>query len=176
MRILIIEDKPCHIEAAKRQLAEHELTICASYDEAEKKFTGSGHWYDKKAIFPFDVVLTDLFLTPSPIGTITVVQNGQNESDVISEYTPEAIKEFGNEVPYGLAFVLAAMRRGVPVAIVSDLSHHSHPMSWALDLIGFSDKAKITMGTSVLSSSTTMKSENGERVKDWGKALDKLIS
>lgn len=147
MRILIIEDKQVNIEKVKIALAEHNLTICSSYDEAEKRFTGAEHWYKEDAEFPYDVVLTDLFLPPSQEGVRNV--------------------DFAQEVPYGLIFALAAMRRGVPVAIVTDGSHHKHPINWALDLLGFDGMKKITIGTSIFCSSWT---------KDWKEALDKLVS
>ncbi len=165
MRILIIEDKGIHIQAAINQLSahndelldNHELTICPSYVDAERVLAGSSHWYKEDADFPYDVVLTDLFLPPSLEGVV----NG----------------DFGKEIPYGIIFALTAMRRGVPVAIVTDASHHDHPINWALDMLGFDRQEKIEIGTSVFCTSwSKVKNDNGERVKNWKGALDKLLS
>lgn len=180
LRVLVIEDNSIQSEAAQTQLAGHEVTICKSFREAEAILAGAknGCWYKQDAEFPFDAVLTDLFLPPSPIGTVSVVQSYEKEEDVINRDLPKTIERFGEEIPYGLVIALASMRRNTPVAIVSDKSHHGHPINWALDLVA-SRERRLLLGTSPF---LTMegcylmtKNANGERVKDWGKALEILM-
>ncbi len=179
MRILVIENNQIHIDAAKTQLAEHEVTICESYREAEKILAGAdnGCWYKEDAEFPFDAVLTDLFLPPSPIGTMSTVQDYEKEENVIARDSSKAIEKFGEEIPYGLVIALASMRRGVPVAIVSDKSHHSHPINWALDLVVSREK-RLLLGTSpflTMEGCYCMDRVDGHRVKRWDKMLDLLM-
>jgi CheY-like chemotaxis protein len=174
MKILVIEDNQLHIDAAKSQLAEHDVTICNNFREAEKILAGAniGCWYKEDAQFPFDAVLTDLFLPPSPVGTLCT---GYDEEKVDPADIAKAIEEFGNEIPYGLVIALASMRRGVPVAIVSDKSHHGHPINWALDLV--SSKEKLLLGTLPFLSKQGCrgKDANGNYVKQWKNVLDILM-
>lgn len=179
MKILIIEDSKIHIDAAKTQLTGHEVTICKSYREAEKILAGAdnGCWYKEDVEFPFDAVLTDLFLPPSPIGTMSVVQNYEKEENVIARDLPKAIEKFGEEIPYGLVIALASMRRGIPVAIVSDKSHHGHPINWALDLVASRDK-RLLLGRSpflTMEGCYCMDYDVSPPVKRWDKMLDLLM-
>ena len=34
LKVLVVEDSPANIEAAKKQLADYDLTVVSSYDEA----------------------------------------------------------------------------------------------------------------------------------------------
>ncbi len=180
LRVLVIEDSLVQIEAAQAQLVNHEITVCRSFREAEGVLAGAknGCWYKEDAEFPFDAVLTDLFLPPSPIGTVSVVQNYETEEGVIKRDLPKTIERFGEEIPYGLVIALASMRRNTPVAIVSDKNHHGHPINWALDLVA-SRERRLLLGTSHFLTMEgcylVTKNANGERVKDWGKALEILM-
>ncbi len=180
MRILVIEDSQIQSDAAQAQLVGHEVTICKSFRQAEEILAGAknGCWYKEDADFPFDAVLTDLFLPPSPIGTVSVVQHYEKDKDVIKRDLPKTIERFGKEIPYGLVIALVSMRRNIPVAIVSDKGHHSHPINWALDLVA-SRERRLLLGTSPF---LTMegcylmtKNANGETVKNWAKALEILM-
>lgn len=180
MRVLVIEDNILNAEAAQVQLSGHKVTICGTFREAERILAGAnnGCWYKKDAEFPFDAVLTDLFLPPSPIGTVSVVQSWEKEDAVIKRDLPKAVERFGDEIPYGVVIALACMRRNTPVAIVSDKSHHGHPINWALDLVS-SRESRLMLGTSPFLSmeGCYLLTENadGETVKDWAKALDILM-
>ncbi len=104
MNILIIDDSQNNRDAAINQLVGHELTVCASYKEAEDMIrTGQG---DKPY---FEAVLIDLFMPAS-----------------------EEFKNI--ETPYGLAFAIGAIARGAKyVAILTaGESHHDHPIFSAL--------------------------------------------
>jgi len=189
MRILIIENDPVHIEAAKKQLAEHELTICASYEEAEEVFLkGGGRTPTQKP--EFDVVLTDLFLPPCWEGTQfrrsvgqKVLNNCLNAAiSVVKDASPdredsaieETIRKSGLfQVPYGIIFSLLCIKQGIPVAIVSDANHHSGPFMWAMDLLA----GKFTLDTiKFFTSDRLMNSdEDGNWVKTWDKALEFLM-
>ena len=177
LRVLVIEDSLIQIEAAKVQLVDHEVTICKSFREAEMILAGAknGCWYKEDADFPFDAVLTDLFLLPSPIGIVSCVQSYENEEDVIKRDLPKTIAQFGEEIPYGLVIALASMRRNTPVSIVSDKSHHGHPINWALDLVD-SRERKLLLGTSAFLTCYLMtENANGKWVKNWKKALKILM-
>lgn len=179
LRILVIEDKQHYIEAAKVQLGDHDVTICTSYSQAEEVLAGSdNHWYKPEASFPFDVVLTDLFLPVCPIGTCSCVQHYESKESVIRRDTPIAVERFGAEIPYGIVLAMVALRRGVPVAIVSDKSHHGHPISWTLDLLGFDySPKKVKIGGLDLICSGGMVHESGKvSVKNWKSALEQLMA
>jgi hypothetical protein len=110
--------------------------------EAEKLLTGNGHWFKEDAEFPFDVVLTDLHLPISYHGTgKTKIIDGTPGTE--GELTVTTAKLYGELVPYGVIFALAAMRRGVPVAICSQGGHHHSPMNFTLDIAG--DSGKVVM-------------------------------
>ena len=180
MRVLVIEDNQVHIDAAKKHLAGDDNTICSLYREAEKVLAGAeyGCNYAENAEFPFDAVLTDLFLPPSPIGTVTVLQYEEDEEQAIARDLSKAIEKFGEEIPYGLVIALASMRRGVPVAIVSDANHHGHPISWALDLVVSHEQKRLLFGTSpflTMEGCYVVERIDGQRVKRWDKMLDLLM-
>ncbi|MDR3169202.1 MAG: response regulator [Candidatus Peribacteria bacterium] len=164
MKILIIEDNPLHIKAAKKQLSEHELTICTSYAEAEMELCG---WTRSRNVsdliakkLDFDAVLTDLFLPSSVKGTEL-------------EHATQEERAALPEVPYGLVFAMFALRKGIPVAIVSDMSHHKNPLCWAMDLIG----GHYALGGVKFFTSELLIREDEERneIKCWDKALQYLM-
>lgn len=126
MKILIIEDKPLHILCAEQFAKEtdHEITILTTYHEAEEALCGNDKFGDKNRFgrYPyeqkFDVLLTDLLLPAS--------KAGQGDD----KYT-------GQEMPYGVALALLAMRTGVKkIGLLTDGNHHNHPFIWALDPLG----------------------------------------
>jgi CheY-like chemotaxis protein len=180
MRILIIEDTQKHIEAAQKLLADHELTICKTFHEAERVLAGAenGFQYREDAEFPFDVVLTDLHL---PLSLKGLVENPVIGTTKTGESIKKpAVEVYGSQIPYGVVIALAAMRRGVPVAIVSDGSHHSHPINWALDLVASkkSPGKRLMLGTSpflTMEGCYLMDYVDGQYVKLWDKALDILM-
>ena len=176
MKILVIDDKQSNLDAAKLQLSNHEVTTASSYDEAEKYLAGSlphvsanGRWENvgwdkdyKLNKYEFDVILTDLFMPASKRGV------GSNPST--------------EEVPYGVIISMVALRLGIPVAIVTTGSHHSNPFMWALDMIGLGYNGGSThfIGDTPFTcanvSESRMTPEGASSTKDWGVALDKLLS
>lgn len=139
MRILVFDDSEVHRRAAEIQLADHDLTVVSTYEEAEKAVTvyldetaltayvdqkiERGEEYDfdevceKFRTHPnFDVVLTDL-----------LVPAGMRAQRVNS-------KHVGTEMPLGIFIGLMAARNGVKyVAVFTDSDHHDHPASACFD-------------------------------------------
>ena len=107
-RVLVIDDSERHCAAAREQLtANYNLTVVTNYSQALKAIQQ-----------PYDAVLTDLMLPASSetLGT-------------------EAIEKYvGQEMPLGFVIALLAAQAGCQrIAVVTDLNHHQHPMSAALD-------------------------------------------
>lgn len=138
LNILVIEDSAVHQQAAREQLADHNLTVVGSYDEGQEWLTPYGDLCCKKArdfrqggmsdedawaqalkLFQWDVVLIDLMLPAS----------GQALSH---EHRHLA----GQEMPIGTTLAFLALKRGVKmVAVVTDTNHHDNPASAALDVM-----------------------------------------
>lgn len=156
MKILVFDDNELHRKAAVNQLgAEYELTVVGTYDEAKKALSiyvdekrskeilaRTGHKYPSKEstdeervaywnasrkadeeaiVYPnFDVVLTDLLVPAS--------DNAQG---------PEGRRYVGQEMPMGGFIAFLAIKAGIKkIGVVTDLNHHNHPASAALDPLG----------------------------------------
>ena len=113
MRILIVDDNQEQLTAAKEQLgSEHELVTMSRYEEAENILARVLRGEEP----PFDAVLTDL-LMPAPR------LDACRSSNII-----------GQEMPIGTTLAFLALRAGTnKVAVVSNMNHHKHPASAALD-------------------------------------------
>lgn len=175
MKILIIDDKQENLDAAKKQLAGHELTTASSYDEAEKYLAANlcsdrnyGRWRKNSEIdyieSKFDVILTDLFLPASTNAVVGV--------------------KFSDEVPYGTVLALAALRLGIPVAIVTTGGHHANSFMWSLDLLDLQSRDDefnpcLVGNTRFLCFNSGTRVEDGKGgyviVKDWDQALERLL-
>lgn len=161
MKILVIDDNQAHLDAAKEQLGnDHELTLASSFDEAETILNHGDHWYQDGPP-NFDVVLTDMMLPASKNGVSKEVEHP--------------------EQPYGLVFLLNAIRRGVKmIGLVTDGSHHTSPIHWALDMIGYdckSDKKNVRiLGNTKFWCHWSCLKEPEYEVKDWAKALNELMA
>jgi hypothetical protein len=94
-------------------LASHELTIVATYDEAQEAL--------KRQNLPtYDVVLTDLIVPPSSRAASDARGWGYQVED---------------PTLYGAMIALLALEAGVRhVAVVTDTNHHAHPASAAFDV------------------------------------------
>jgi hypothetical protein len=107
-KILVIDDKQSNLDSAKKQFQNKDvdLTCCPLYSVAVEFIK------TKK----FDIVLTDLMMIA--------------EAEGVGSGNPE----IGKEVPYGLILSILARNCGVTnVAIMTDVSHHSGPIAWAMD-------------------------------------------
>jgi CheY-like chemotaxis protein len=106
MKILVLDDNAIHREAAIAQLAEHDLTVVSTYDEAQELILSEHE---------FDVLLADLLMPPS--------LQAQGERH-----------RWRDEMPVGIFIALLASIRGFKyVAVFSDSNHHQHPASACFD-------------------------------------------
>lgn len=144
MKILVIDDTKKHLDAALQTLTGHDVSVCATHDEAikllhvqynedertrlrtkyEKDGLGWMEACDKskaETLLPFwDVVLCDLLM---PAG-----RNAQGSMEFV-----------GKEMAIGWSLALQAVQNGAKfVAVVTDMNHHAHPASAMLDAINFS--------------------------------------
>ncbi len=118
MKILVVDDTQLHLDAAKYQLGSaNELVLSSTFNEARQMMWDREHG---KFVCDFDVVLTD-FLMPAE-------KHGLEHSD-----------EFrGQQMPYGLILALIALTASPTVKVVvasAGVSHHDHPMAWAVDTL-----------------------------------------
>jgi CheY-like chemotaxis protein len=142
-RVLVIDDTEKHCVAARTQLAaQYRLTVVSTYAQGKEE-VGQG----------YDVVLTDLML---PASTETL------GTDAITKYV-------GQEMPLGFVLALLAAKAGVKrIGVVTDLNHHAHPISAALDhLTGIFT----VEGAKVVFSNRA----GGTEGKDWKGVLDSLL-
>ena len=187
LNILIVEDKPENIEAAKVLLAGHNVTVVSGFDQAmgalNRGLNGTGYDHEKRGQIPFDVVLTDCMFPKGgmacmgPIGQATVNCQG--------------------EMPYGPMVVFHAIEAGVPnIGLITQGNHHDDPYIFAFDALrGWkSEKVSVVItnnldrlvytkdGQPVDTASEDYKNhweaqEEGRVhwVKDWGRLLNKTI-
>lgn len=176
MKVLVIDDSEHHLEAAQQTLAEHDLTVCNSYDQAREllshecgeekrkkrkaEYLAQGESDDMarylSGIPSWDVVLCDLLM---PAGTHV---EGKGRSYI------------GQEMPVGWALALLAAKHGAKyVAVVTDTNHHDHPASAMLDDLDFHlfqiGEAKVLFTNHV--------DRVGEKCgKNWGEILRRLTT
>lgn len=172
MKILVIDDNQVNLDNAVKQLGgEHEVVTCISYERAERLLTQSpipstekspynAHSF-KEGESMYDAVLTDLFMPPCFLGCS------------ISKDIHENIEQ-----PYGLVFMLTALRRGVKyLGLNSNANHHSSPMAWASEIfngrftIGSTKVIAHIGGGYIFYSDKDFK----DGTKDWKKLLDNLL-
>jgi len=133
LKILVIEDKKENIEAAKKQLAGHDLTIADSFDEAYKILQPKDSYIDRNedAVDPseFDVVLTDVMMPRSSDGKHGICLSGKGQQ----------LADEQGDMPYGPILVLHALQAGIKnIGILTSGDHHSDPVILAFDrLKGF---------------------------------------
>lgn len=136
LNILVVEDTFNHQQAARLQLADHNVTIVGGYKEGNDLLEIRVD-YDKYYTLPedvsmeekericatrpnWDVVLLDLMLPASMCGV-----SGDGE------------KFEGQEMPIGTILAFLAIKSGCKnVAVVTDVNHHKHPASAAFDSFG----------------------------------------
>jgi len=146
--LLIVDDHRVHAMSAIQQLGEtHQLTVVSTFRQALAELAA------RRAETQFEAVLTD-FLLPA---------SGHNLG-------PAACVAFtGRLMPLGPYVAMQAIQSGVKkVAVVTDASHHDHPMVAALDPL--LDKNWIIDGG-------LMKfwvGRNDQEDKDWAGALKAL--
>lgn len=108
IKILVVEDKVENRNEAKKQFITKnvDLTCVDCFSLAAALLRK----------YPYDMVLTDLMLAGEDKG---IVKNNP---------------QVGQELPYGLVVAIMAKNYAVPhVAILTDISHQSAPIPWAMD-------------------------------------------
>ena len=106
MKILVFDDSKTEQFGATAQLKQHETTVVSTYDEAEKKLLEE-NW---------DMFMTDLMVPAS------------------AKQLVRGDKQIGKEAPLGIFLLVLALKQGVKkVALITDMNHHKHPASAALD-------------------------------------------
>ncbi|HEY4511506.1 MAG TPA: hypothetical protein VJH55_01565 [Candidatus Paceibacterota bacterium] len=184
LNILVVEDKPENIAAAKKMLADHNLTVVSGFDDALTALKRNGYARRKvEAPEKFDVVLTDCLYPKG--GTACMGPRG------------EAVVNCQGEMPYGPMVVFHAIEAGVPhIGLITQGNHHDDPFVFALDsLRGFkSEKVSVVVTNECgecLHKDTLEVVEydhpNGEkfyalekegkllRVKNWKELLDRTL-
>jgi len=148
MRILLLDDSVKHRRAGVKQLQAlgHEVVALSDYGEARKRCE-TEH---------FDVALLDLLMPAEP-----------------TTLGDEARKEFvGREIAIGFPLVLDISRRNIgKIAVVTDMNHHNHPMSAAVDW--FRGATLLVNGAEVSIIHAPL-CEDGS--KDWGMVLAQIAS
>lgn len=157
LRILVIDDKPENIASAIEQLEnKYDLTTTSSYEEVKELLNDSIWNDDEKEWQPcpprFDVVLTDLFLP--------AVKSGERTADKREEH------------PYGLIFILMAIKAGVKmIGIVSSQNHHQNSFYHAIgDLISYTGGRPREYGQTLLHGLCLY------GTKRWNEVLEELIN
>jgi len=118
LEILVVEDTPKHQEAARQLLANHNVQIVDTFDEATDLLRLPNICDDDLVQPNYDVVLTDMFYT-------------QGQGRCLS---PDVKHLAAEQLPFGYPISLMACQKGVPyVAIVSDANHHSGPIAYSMD-------------------------------------------
>ena len=154
--ILVIEDTEKHRESAQNQFKDHRLTLAKSYEEGEKLLQSTP---------PYHVLLTDLMMPKGGRETMG----------------PEGMKYIFDLLPFGFPLVFLAAKRGIPyIGIVTDVNHHNHPISAAIDPISGAYWSEAESGANLYK-------VNGSRLgifhapftaddrKDWNKVLEVLV-
>ena len=107
--ILVVEDTEKHQSSAQEQFKDHTLTIAKNYEEGEKLLKASYH-----------VLLTDLMMPKGGRKTMG----------------PEGMKYIFDLLPFGFPLAFLAAKIRIPyIGIVTDINHHNHPISAAIDPI-----------------------------------------
>ena len=120
MKILVLDDNAIHRNAAKAQLNGHDVTIVDNFDTMVDLIRPE---YKDGVYHPrdWDVVLTDLL--------VPATRKAQG---------PAGEQHVGKEMPLGSIIVLIAQSHGVrKIGLLTDLNHHNHPASAALDCLAY---------------------------------------
>jgi hypothetical protein len=118
MKLLIIEDTLMHQAAAETQFPE---AIVVSYDVAYEILRSARPG-------DYSAILTDMHFK--------VEQGRVIPSAPFDPHYPQNMAAIGQQLPFGLAFVLKGVELDTPVALVSDVDHHSDLFTGLLDMLG----------------------------------------
>ncbi len=169
LNILLVEDTEVHREAAKQQLSQHNLIICANYaefaDEAKKMVL------ENRTV---DVILTDCLMPAQNVQALAYKRDTWE----------------GQEVSFGPSVLLFAIKQNIKHAGLLMLNnHHDHPIAASFDVVNFRNHKEpfqcgqtrllITTGDYFDDTTTGEKYEGiafkGSFVKRWDLFLEKLL-
>lgn len=198
LEILVVEDTEKHRESAQSQFKDHKLTLAKNYEEAKRILTEPRYYPDLKTVAEeiteeaearkfaepemlnkyrqalkaaaampslcYHVLLTDLMMPKGGRETMG----------------PEGMKYIFDLLPFGFPLAFLAAKRKVPyVGIVTDVNHHDHPISAAIDSISGaywhepdSESPFYRVNESKLGIFHAPFTEDGR--KDWNKVLEAL--
>ena len=148
MKILLVDDAVSNRRAGKSQLTAlgHEVVVTSEYGEARALACKGG----------FDIALLDL-LMPAEATTLGT----------------KARAEFlGCEIAIGFPLILSMAGNVGRIAVATDMNHHNHPMSAAVDWFMGVQKLVVN-GSHVLILHAPI-CEDG--CKNWTKVLDQLMA
>lgn len=152
--ILVIEDTEKHQASALEQFKDHELILARNYEEGRSALESGYH---------YNVLLTDLMMP-----------KGSRET-----MGPEGMKYIFDLLPFGFPLAFLAAKRKVPyIGIVTDINHHNHPISAAIDPIsgsywGDGSEHLYRVNESILGIFHAPFTDDGR--KDWNKVLEVLL-
>ncbi|MDD9868001.1 MAG: hypothetical protein OXU73_01585 [Candidatus Campbellbacteria bacterium] len=164
LRVLVIDDSERHQKSARLTLADHDLTIVGTYEEAEKillpaiykaggpkveeEMERLGFSTDVKSYKDWEEfrkvqkeIAKKLFPTFDAVLCdllMPVVHMSVLREQKNEEYA-------GEEMPFGFSLAFQAAKHGAKyVAVVTDTGHHDHPASAMLDPLSFKVQFTIT--------------------------------
>ena len=162
MKILVFDDSQIHREAAKLSLMGHDLTVVGTYDEAQDALVPKCDHGHGVALFKAKYGNTDPYACPEPEKAIRMAYYHEcmkrattysNFDVVMTDLLVPASRRsqgrdmqglVGKEMPLGIMIALLALSVGVKnVAVVTDMNHHEHPASAAVDCFGQLGKGKL---------------------------------
>lgn len=170
MKILVFDDSRVNQISAKITLAEHDITVVGTYDEAQKALVPQRDWKKRERLEKQFIADAGLPADFNPWANKDASEADKEKyeearSKAIEQSTtysnfdvvltdllvpasrqaqgPEGERFVGQEMPIGTTIALLALYAGVKnVAVVTDKNHHDHPGSAAFDCFDFSNRAQ----------------------------------
>ena len=205
MKILVIDDRQIHRDAALAQLSKHDVTVACSHDEA-LELLDEAYWLAQNAASKLldeqgpswpeeDDPDKDQKRQQRIAARNHLVRAQYGYDAVLCDLLMPAGKDaqgdegmafVGQEVPVGFALALTAALHGAKyVAVVTDTNHHSHPASAMLDRI--KTEGRYDHSTNIPRPGGARFEVNGSRLafiqqgvpegeaKQWGEVLKGLV-
>ncbi len=157
--ILVVEDTEKNQDSAREQFRDHTITIAKNYEEGKKCLETAS--IQRR----YHILLTDLMMPKG--GSETMGSEG--------------MKYIFDLLPFGFPLAFHAAKIRIPyIAIVTDINHHNHPISAAIDPISGaywresgSELSLYKVNDSKLGIFHAPFTEDGR--KDWQKVLEVLL-
>jgi len=154
--ILLVEDTEKHQDNAREQFKDHKLVLARNYEEGKSALESGYH---------YNVLLTDLMMPKGGRQTMG----------------SEGMKYIFDLLPFGFPLAFLAAKIKIPyIGIVTDVNHHDHPISAAIDPISGaywsepdSESSLYRINESKLGIFHAPFIEDGR--KDWNKVLEVLL-